>query len=508
MSPAQRARFDFTATVPAAADLGAVHFVAVGGSGMSGVARLFLAHGASVSGSDQQDSPTLQALAQEGVRVHVGHNAAHLGQADTVIVSGAVRDSNPELVAAHAQGLRVLHRAQGIAALLVGRSAVAVAGANGKTTTSAMLTVALQTAGADPAYVLGSPLVGQGSNAAPGSGPVVVEADESDGSFVVYRPQVGVVTNITADHLDLWGDLAGVRQAFRDFADTIAPDGVLVTNADDPGARDLAAYARERGQTVVTWGSDPGADLVLEHLELTGSSAAAQVRWTRALSGVGAGTRHRLEVPMPGEHNVHNAAAALLAATAGLGRPVQPVLAGLAGFPGTRRRFEHLGAAGGVEVVDDYAHNPDKVTAVVRAGRAVLGASGRLVVAFQPHLYTRTRRFAAEFAAALRPADVVLLLEIYGAREEALRGVSSELIAEQLRQGPAPRPEVHTGLDPATAPEAVARLVQPGDLVLTVGAGDVTTVGPALLEWMTRRHATSTSDSSGRMTTTKTTTKE
>ncbi|MGI8949614.1 MAG: UDP-N-acetylmuramate--L-alanine ligase [Ornithinimicrobium sp.] len=476
-------RFNFAAAVPPVADLGVVHLIAVGGSGMSGVARMLLAAGCVVSGSDQQPSSTLRELAAEGAQVHLGHDAAHVGGADTVIVSGAVRETNPELAAARSRGLRVLHRAQGIAALLGGRDAVAVAGANGKTTTAAMLTHLLKGCGADPGYVLGSALLG-GSNAALGTGPVVVEADESDGSFLAYRPRVAVVTNITADHLDFYGDLAGVRRAFRRFADTVgagAPDGLLVTSADDPGTKALTRELRELGRPVLTWGSSADADLVLDQVETGAASGSTVLRCTRGLGPVKAGSEHRLEIPMPGRHNLHNAVAALLAATAGLGQSIDTTVQSLATFPGTRRRFERLGVAAGVEVVDDYAHNPDKVAAVVLAGRSAVRGAGRLIVVFQPHLYSRTRAFAEQFAAGLSGADVVVLLDVYGAREEPVPGVDSELIAQHLRAGRSSVAEVRVGNDPDSAPGELAALVRPGDLVLTVGAGDVTKVGPRLL---------------------------
>lgn len=481
----QNDRFDFAAEVPPAGRLGPVHFIAVGGSGMSGVARLFLARGARVSGSDAVDSPTLRALAREGAEVHVGHDPTYLGQAQTVVVSSAVRESNPELAAARARGLRVLHRAQGIAALLPGRRAVAVAGANGKTTTSAMLTVALQHAGADPSYVIGSAIGAGGTNAAPGEGKAfVVEADESDGSFLAYRPQVAVVTNIKPDHLDFFGDLATIERAFRDFAGTVARDGLLVASADDPGADRLTRSCRGQVQ-VTTFGTGPGADLGVEPDPAVGRTGRARLTWRRDLgtgtSSVPAGTTRVLTVPMPGRHNLVNAAAALLAATAGLGHDVDAVLAGIAAYPGTSRRFEAVGVAGGVEVVDDYAHNPDKVTAVVQAGRAVVGTRGRLVVLFQPHLYSRTRDFADAFAAGLAAADVVVVVDVYGAREDPLPGVSGDLVASRLRAYPDFAGQVHYVADRSRVVATTVPLLLPGDLVLTVGAGDITDVGPQLL---------------------------
>jgi len=475
-------RFDFTAPVPPADQLGAVHFIAIGGSGMSGVARLFLAQDSTVSGSDAQDSPTLRALAADGAQVHVGHDPAHLGQARTVVVSSAIRETNPELAHARRAGLLVLHRAQAIAALLPGRDTVAVAGANGKTTTSAMLTVALQAAGAAPAYVLGSEITGQGTNAAPGEGSAfVVEADESDGSFLAYRPQVAVATNITADHLDFYGDLATIERAFETFAGTIRDGGLLVAGADDPGAGRLAGRVAAQGRRVVTFGAGAEADLHLGGFTADGMRSSARLTWRRPLADMPEGTTRTLFVPMPGRHNLLNAAAALLAATAGLGQDVDAVLAGLAAFPGTHRRFEPVGTAAGVRVVDDYAHNPDKVAAAVQAGRALITGGERLVVLFQPHLYSRTAGFAAEFAAALAAADVVVLMEVYAAREDPVPGVTGALVADALAQRPDFAGTVRFVPDRATVLPPLVGLLRAGDLVLTLGAGDVTELGPQLL---------------------------
>lgn len=474
-------RFDFTAPVPPVHQLGAVHFIAIGGAGMSGVARLFLAAGVSVSGSDARDSATLRALEAEGATVFVGQRADNLGaDVQTVVISSAIRETNPELAAARERGLRVLHRAQGIAALLPGRSAVAVAGANGKTTTSGMLTTALQHSGADPAYVLGSELTtpsGRGTNAAPGSGPFVIEADESDGSFLTYRPQVAVVTNIKADHLDFYGDLATIEATFATFAATIRPGGLLVAAADDPGAVALADRHRAAGGAVVTFGTSEAADVRLGDLAPDAMTATAQLTWQRDVGDVSAGTTRTLTVPMPGAHNLANAAAALVAATAGLGQGLDAVLAGLAVYPGTHRRFELVGEAGGVRIVDDYAHNPDKVAAVVRAGRGlVTTGGGRLVVVFQPHLFTRTRDFARDFAEGLSAADVVVLMDVYAAREDPLEGISGATIADLVRG-----PEVHYVADRDQVVAHVADLARPGDLLLLVGAGDITELGAPLL---------------------------
>lgn len=474
-------RFDLAASVPPWDALGAVHLVAVGGAGMSAVARLLLARGVRVSGSDSADSPTLDALRAAGARVHLGHDPAHLAGVDTVVVSSAVREDNPELAAARSAGLRVLHRSQALAALMVGSRGVAVAGANGKTTTTAMLAVALTSAGVDPSYACGGEVAQLGTNAALGSGSAfVVEADESDGTFVVYRPEVGIVTTVQPDHLDFYGTLENVEAAYDAFAATIVPDGVLVASHDDRGARALALAQRALGRRVVTFGQDPEADLVL-------GPVSAEGLGTRT-SFVHDGRAAELVLRVPGEHNVANAAAAHLAAVVGLGVEPEAVLEGLASFVGARRRFEVHGVVDGVTVVDDYAHNPAKVAAVVSTAAGVVerAGRGRVLVVFQPHLYSRTRDFADAFAAALAPADDVVLLDVYGAREDPVPGVTSALVGDPLRELPGER-VVEVGLSPE---EAVARLVgvaAPGDLVLTVGAGDVTRLAPRVLDALADR---------------------
>lgn len=475
--------FDFRDgdAVPDARELDRVHLIAIGGSGMSAVARLLLARGTEVSGSDAGDSATLRALEAEGARVSVGHAAENLGAARVVVVSSAIRADNVELRAARDRGLPVLHRAQALASLMGEGRGLAVAGANGKTTTSAMAAHVLRRAGLDPAFAIGSQVADLGVNAAPGGGPgapFVVEADESDGSFLVYRPEVAVVTNIAADHLDHYGDVAAIEEAFAAFADTLPADGLLITNADDAACRRLAEHVAGRGRRVLTFGHAGSADLVL------GRARSHGLSWSSTLTGpvvdaAGNPSGVDLRLPVPGEHNLANAAAVVLAAHAGFDLDLTTVVEALADFPGTRRRFEAVGVARGVQVVDDYAHNPDKVAAVVRTARVLADEHGRrrLVVVFQPHLYTRTRDFAAEFARALAPADVVVLLEIYAAREDPLPGVDARLITA------AADPGARIVDDAATedVPGLVARLVEPGDLVLTVGAGDVTTLGPRIV---------------------------
>lgn len=472
------ARFDVEAPVPMMDELGRVHVLAVGGAGMSAVARLLLAAGVTVSGSDAKDSAVCRLLAAEGVQVWIGHDPAHVQDADTVVFSSAVREDNPELAAARAAGLRVLHRSQALAVVTRARRTVAVAGANGKTTTSSMLAEALVQAGRHPSYAIGGELVSTGTNAALDTGPeFVAEADESDGSFLVYHPQVAIVTNVQPDHLDFYGTFDAVQDAYAAFAGTIAQEGLLVACADDEGSRGLADRARAAGIRVVTYGESDDAEVRLREIRLDGLTGSAQLRLP------GEEIDRVLTISVPGLHNLLNATAAVAAAVLGLGLPADPVLQGLSSFQGARRRFEARGEAAGVRVVDDYAHNPGKVAAVVGTA-ARIARPGRLVVAFQPHLYSRTRDFAADFGVALAQADVVLVLDVYAAREDPIPGVTGELVAAEIRAcGGA---EVDFVPEREAVAERLRQHVRPGDLLLTVGAGDVTEVGPQVLELLAR----------------------
>ncbi|WP_131741713.1 UDP-N-acetylmuramate--L-alanine ligase [Actinomadura roseirufa] len=467
------------AEVVPAGELGRVHFIAIGGAGMSGIARIMLRRGIAVSGSDARDSELLGQLGNLGAKVYVGHDAAHLGDADTVVVSTAIREGNPELVAARERGLRVLHRSAALAALMAGRRAVAVAGTHGKTTTTSMLTVALQHAGADPSYCIGGQLVTTGLGADEGTGDVfVAEADESDGSFLMYSPHVAVVTNVEADHLDNYGGFEMVKENFARFVERIEPGGTLVAGADDPVAMDLAERARARGLTVRTYGEAEGADLRVTGFTPRGLGSRFEIE------GVG-----EVRLAVPGRHNALNAAA-VVAVARSLGADEAAVRAGLAAFGGAMRRLERKGEAGGVEVFDSYAHHPTELTAdleatrdyvgekAAEAGAGGAGVPGRIVAVFQPHLYSRTRFFATEFGAALGLADVAIVLDVYGAREDPEPGVTGALVAGAVPAG------TETVYVPARdeVPGAVAGLARPGDVVITLGAGDVTQLGPLVLE--------------------------
>ncbi|MGB8650988.1 MAG: UDP-N-acetylmuramate--L-alanine ligase [Mycobacteriales bacterium] len=449
---------------------GRVHLVGIGGAGMSGIARVLLARGVEVSGSDAKDSLAVAALRALGAAVHVGHDAAHVEGAQTVVVSTAIRESNPELAAARAAGLRVLKRAEALAELLVGHRAVAVAGTHGKTTTTSMLTVAAQHCGVDPSFAIGGDLNEAGSNAHHGTGDLfVVEADESDGSFLVYRPHAAIVTNVEPDHLDHYADQAAVEEAFAAFVRTVDPAGFVVLCADDPGAVRLAEAARAEGVDVRTYGTAEDADLRLDALTTSGATST----YDAVLRGRRLG---QVTLRVPGVHLARNSAAALLAGI-GLGLPEVQLIAGLGGFTGVRRRMELKGAAGGVRVYDDYAHHPTEVRAQLVAARGMTGG-GRLVAVFQPHMYSRTQAFSDGFGDALGLADEVVVMDVYGAREDPVPGVSGALVAAAV-----PLPAERVLFEPSwsAVPEAVAARVAPGDLVVTLGAGDVTQIGPEVL---------------------------
>lgn len=449
--------------------LGAVHFIAVGGAGMSGIAAMYAGLGVPTSGSDQADSATLAALAGAGVRTFVGHDPAQLGDAATVVVSSAVRETNPELAEARRRGLRVWHRSAALGALMLGRRGIAVTGTHGKTTTSAMIATLLDAAGADPSYVVGSPLTSTGRSYRLGSGDAfVVEADESDGSYLQYPAEIAVITNVEADHLDNWGTADAYADGFVRLA-TAAAVRTVVLNADDPGSAALIGPIRAAGKKVITFGRGPDADIALGTVRVGAGTATAQLA-----SG---GDTGPLTLVVPGEYNLLNAAAAY-ATGRELGLPGPAVRSALGTFTGTSRRFEFVGEVGGARIYDDYAHHPTEVAATLTAARQLAGAD-RVVACFQPHLFTRTRDFAADFGRVLALADQILVLGIYPAREDPIPGVTGRLVAEAAA-AVAGAERVSYAESVADGMEALAGLLRPGDLALTIGAGDVTRVGREL----------------------------
>lgn len=459
-----------------ATGVGGVHFIAIGGTGMSAIAALYAELGVRVSGSDQADSVALRELRRQGVAAHVGHDAAYLGDAETVVVSSAVRESNVELAEARRRGLRIWHRSAALGALMLERTGVVVTGTHGKTTTSAMIAVLLAECGADPSYVIGSPLTTSGRGSWIGGGEAfVIEADESDGSFLQYPAEIVVVTNIEADHLDNWGTPRAYAEGFVQLA--LQPTvRTVVLDADDPGTQALAAALAGSGKQVVRVGEATDADIRISDLGFAGATAHALLQ---ADEDVGP-----LELAVPGRHNLHNAAIAYAAGRA-LGLDGARLRAAAAAFNGTYRRFQRVAEVDGITIVDDYAHHPTEVVATLTAARVYAGDQ-RVVACFQPHLFTRTRDFAAEFAQALTLADQVVVLGIYPAREDPISGVTGDLVADALRQliGAG---RVHY-VEPVTeAADVLAGLVVPGDLVITLGAGDVTGVGAVLADRLRER---------------------
>ncbi|MDN5895432.1 MAG: UDP-N-acetylmuramate--L-alanine ligase [Nocardioides sp.] len=453
-----------------AEELGRVHFVGIGGAGLSAIARIMLARGIAVSGSDGIDSPGLRALGELGARVLVGHAADQVRDVDTLVVSTAIGEDNPEYVAAVEQGLRILPRSAALASVMAGRRTVAVAGTHGKTTTTSLLTVALLASGADPTYAIGGELSTTGVNAAEGSGDLfVAEADESDGAFLVYAPEIAIVTNIDADHLDQWGTEQAYRAAFSEFLGRIRPGGLLVTWHDDPATLALAEEARGRGLRVMTYGESGGADLVARNLRQDGVRSTFEV----SLHGESVG---EFALRIPGRHYVLNTLAAV-AVGLELGQDVDALRAGLAAFTGTRRRMELKGEAAGVRVYDSYAHHPSEIRGDLEAARSIAG-EGRLIVAFQPHMVSRTRIFGARMGAELGAADEVVVLDVYLAREVADPEVSGALVASAV---PLPSDRVRFVPDFDDVAGTLTALARPGDMVLTLGAGTITSIGPEVL---------------------------
>lgn len=475
--------------------LGRVHFLGIGGVGVSGIARILLEQGVPVSGTDAKDLPVMHQLADEGATVFVGYDAAHLedaGQVDTVIASSVAGPGNPEYDEAIRRGIPVLHRSQGLAAAMAGHRVLAVAGTHGKTTTSSMAAMAFTRAGAEPTFAVGAAVAGLGTNARAGAGEwFIAEADESDGTLLNYRPEVAIVTNVEADHLDFYGSEEAVHQVFRDFSLLLPPTGTLVVCTDDAGGRQLAEWVaaeRQAGRPapqVVTYGSaslSPEADVVLEAsvsvVQDTGPGQRARCRLQD-------GRTLELDLAVPGRHNALNALAVLAAGQAA-GLPAEQLAAGLEAFRGTARRFEHRGDAGGIRVFDDYAHHPTEVAAAVAAARTVAGEH-RVLVMFQPHLFSRTRDFAEGFAQALSAADMVRVLPIYAAREQPMAGVDATLITDRI--DPSLDGAGLVAEDTARGVRDLVEAAEPGDVILTMGAGDVTAQGPVLVDLLRQRFA-------------------
>jgi UDP-N-acetylmuramate--alanine ligase len=453
-----------------------IHFVGIGGIGMSGIAELLANLGYEVSGSDAKASDVTDRLGRLGVRMHVGHAAEHVGAADVVVVSSAIRPENPEVAEAARRHVPVIPRAEMLAELMRLRYGIAVAGAHGKTTTTSMIALVLERAGLDPTAVIGGRLSAFGSNARLGGGEyMVVEADESDRSFLKLSPAAAVITNLDREHMESYGTWDNLQQAFVDFANKVPFYGAVVACVDDESVRKIVPRITRRTITYAIAG-DPrveGARLVAEGLALDAFRSRAMVTQSGGEGRVPLGA---IELGVPGRHNMLNALAATAVALE-IGVPFDRISAALGEFRGAERRFELRGEERGVMVVDDYGHHPTEIAAVIAAARA--GVSRRVVAVFQPHRYTRTQQLMAEFATALQAADEIVLTDIYPAGEPAIPGVTIEALADAVRRTAPGRVTLAKAL--AAVPDAVVALVRPGDLVITFGAGSIGAAGDRIL---------------------------
>jgi UDP-N-acetylmuramate--alanine ligase len=458
-----------------------VHFVGIGGIGMSGIAELLSNLGYAVSGSDQKASEVTARLQALGVRVSAGHDASHVGDADVVVYSSAVRLDNPEIADARRRRIPVIPRAEMLAELMRLRSGIAVAGAHGKTTTTSMVALVLERAGLDPTAVIGGKLAAFGSNARLGRGEyMVVEADESDRSFLRLTPTIAVITNIDEEHLEAYRDFDDLREAFLDFANKVPFYGAVIACIDDPHVRGLVRRLTRR---VITYGLDAAeADVHGVRVAQDGGAWACEVVPGPGLRDA-AGLLERppsplctIRLPIPGRHNLQNALAAV-AVGLELGLEAGAVSVALASFRGADRRFQRLGEVAGVLVIDDYGHHPTEIRAVLEAARASLNR--RLIVAFQPHRYSRTARLLDRFGPALAQADELVLGDIYAANEDPIPGVTVEALAEAIRPHLAGRLHLARTIDEVV--ETASSLARPGDAVITLGAGSIGTAGPRVL---------------------------
>jgi len=459
--------------------LGRVHFTGIGGAGMSGIARIMLTRGIDVSGSDAMPSALLDDLSAHGARVYVGHASAHLGDlgaADTLVMTSAIRPDNPELAEATRRGMRGMHRAEALASVMAGRRVIGVAGTHGKTTTTSMITTVLRESGADPGYAIGGVLNETGIGAEDGTGPdFVAEIDESDGSFLLLSPDVAVITNVEADHLDNYGSLAAIEAAFATFGSQVG--SLVLTCADDPGAENVAARLESLGPARIRrYGESPRADYRLSDIRSQGLAVSFAITADHSPFGE---IFARVTVHVPGRHNALNATAAF-AASVELGCAPPRVTAALESYRGARRRMELKGEADGVRVFDSYAHHPTELAADLRAARDF--SSGRIIAIFQPHLYSRTRIFAGDFGRALGLADEAVVLDVYAAREDPEPDVTGALIADAVPGGRAVFLPDRTQAAPL-----ITSMAKPDDVVLTMGAGDITALGPQLVEALRRR---------------------
>jgi UDP-N-acetylmuramate--alanine ligase len=445
-----------------------IHFIGIGGAGMSAIARILLDRGVQVSGSDAKDSIAIASLRALGAKVEIGHNSNNILAAKTIVVSAAVKSTNPELKAALQSGIPVLSRAESLSELMKGYRSVAVAGTHGKTTTTSMLAVAIQECGVDPSFAIGGTPNDSNSNSHHGNGDIfIAEADESDSSFLVYKPFGAIITNVEMDHVDHFSSKEELHQTFFSFIKSVKE--FIVICIDDNGGKEIANAAKDLGINLITYGESENAHVRISNVSTTATGSFFRITWRGVVLG-------ELSLNVPGKHNVLNASAAL---AAGLALEMNPnqLISGLTKFRGVRRRFELKGDVKNIRVFDDYAHHPTEVSATIATARDVV-EEGKVIVIFQPHRYSRTLAFAQGFADSLAMADQVILLDIYGAGEESIPGASSSVIAEKIRSMGTKvdfEPSIIAAIELAIAD------AKPTDLIITMGAGDVTSLGKQIL---------------------------
>jgi UDP-N-acetylmuramate--alanine ligase len=463
------------------ADMGPVHILGIGGIGMSAIAEILHARGYVVQGSDQKDGANVRRLRAKGIRVFVGHDAVNLVGARYVVISSAVKPGNPELEAARARGLPIIRRAEMLAELMRLYTTVSVTGTHGKTTTTSLIAHVFNAAGLDPTVITGGIINDWGSNARRGEGPwMIVEADESDGTFVKIPTQIGVVTNVDPEHLDYFETVENMHRAYEGFLRGIPFYGLVVACIDHPVVSRLIErlQLRRDGRRLLTYGTTPGADLVLESAHVEGGATLFDAQLSPRVRG-GQRTLAGWSIPLPGHHNALNALAAIAAASeAGIADAA--IRKALAGFSGVKRRFQRTGAWNGVEIYDDYGHHPVEIAAVLKAARST--ARGRVIAIVEPHRYTRVRDLFHEFAASFDDADSVIVAPLYSAGEAPIDGIGHAALAEAIRAGG------HKEVASVDSEREIAPLLRlltaPGDMVVCLGAGNSTEWAHALPEWL------------------------
>ncbi|MBB3540724.1 MULTISPECIES: UDP-N-acetylmuramate--L-alanine ligase [unclassified Rhizobium] len=453
--------------------IGLVHFIGIGGIGMSGIAEVLHNLGHRVQGSDQADSANVQRLRDKGIEVFVGHKAENLGDAEVVVVSTAIKKNNPELVAAREKLLPVVRRAEMLAELMRFRNAIAIGGTHGKTTTTSLVATLLEAGGLDPTVINGGIINAYGTNARMGEGEwMVVEADESDGTFLKLPADVAVITNIDPEHLDHYGNFDAVRAAFRQFVENVPFYGFGVLCLDHPEVQALVGRIEDR--KIVTYGENPQADVRFMNVRIDGPRSIFDVEIRRRRTGQVI-RLDNLVMPMPGRHNISNATAAIAVANR-LGMSSEDIAKGLASFGGVKRRFTLTGEWNGVQIFDDYGHHPVEIKAVLRAAREA--CKGRVIAVHQPHRYSRLSSLFEEFASCFNDADSIFLAPVYAAGEDPIEGANSEELVSRIKSGG--HRDARFLSSPELLPEMVAEIAKPGDFVVLLGAGSITYWAAAL----------------------------